>query len=114
MAALERVYSIVFENVTVAAVQDLFYVKASATNGLALRRASLSAGGVIASAEIRLRLKRLPATVTVGSAGTAPTIQKVQSRLGVAALSAARANDTTQATTSGTAVNLANWQWNVI
>ena len=114
MAALERIYSVVFENITLTAVQDLFYAKASSTNGLALRRVSLSAGGVTASAEIRLRLKRLPATVTVGSGGTAPTIQKVQSRLGVAALSAARANDTTQATTSGTAIVLANWQWNVI
>lgn len=114
MAALERTFSIVFENVTCAAVQDLFYVKASSTNGLALRRLSLSASGVTAPAEIRVRLKRLPATVTVGSAGTAPTIQKVQSMLPVSALSAARANDTTQATTSGTAVVLANWNWNVL
>jgi hypothetical protein len=114
MAALARVYSIVFENVTVAAVQDLFYVKASATNGLALRRFSLSASGITAAAEIRLRLKRLPATVTTGSGGSAPTIQKVQSALAFSPLSAARANDTAQATTSGTSVTLANWNWNVL
>lgn len=114
MAALERTYSIVFENVTVSAVQDLFSVKASATNGVALRRLSLSASGVTAAAEIRIRLKRLPATVTAGSGGSAPTIQKVQSRLNFTALSSVRANDTTQATTSGTSVTLANWNWNVL
>lgn len=115
MAALPRLYSIVFENVTVSAVQDLMIVKASATNGLALRRFSLSASGVTAAAEMRVRLKRLPATVTIGSGGTAPTVQKVQSRLNVASLSTnARVNDTSQATTSGTAVTLANWNWNVL
>jgi hypothetical protein len=112
--ALERLYTFVFENVTVAAVQDLLYYKASATNGAELRRLSLSASGVTASAEIRIRLKRLPATVTVGSGGSAPTIQKVSSRNAIAALGAARANDTTQATTSGTSVTLANWNWNVL
>lgn len=112
--SLERLYSVVFENVTVSAVQDLLYVKASATNGLELRRLSLSASGVTAAAEIRVRLKRLPTTVTVGSGGSAPTIQKVSSRNAIAALSAARANDTSQATTSGTSVTLANWNWNVL
>jgi len=113
--ALERIFSIVFENVTVAAVQDLFALKASATNGLVIRRISLSAGAVTAPAEIRLRLKRFPATVTIGSVGTAPTVNKVSSVMGQAALSTnARANDTTQATTTGTVAILANWQWNVL
>lgn len=113
--SLERLYSFVFENVTVAALQDLMLVKASATNGLELRRASLSASGVTAAAEIRLRLKRLPATVTVGTGGTAPTINKVSSRNNIAALSSARANDiTTQATSGGTIATLANWNWNVL
>lgn len=114
MSEPRRIYSIVFENITATAVQDLFYAKASSTNGLAIRRLSLSASGITSPAEIRIRLKRLPATVTVGSAGTAPTIQKVSSSLAAAALSAVRANDTTQATTSGTAVTLANWNWNVL
>lgn len=115
MAALERIFSISFDNVTVAAVQDLFAFKASATNGLAVRRISLSAGGVTAPAEMRLRLKRMPVTYTIGSGGTAPTIQKVNSLLPFAALSTnARANDTAQSTTSGTAQILITWQWNVL
>jgi hypothetical protein len=112
--ALERLYTIVFENVTVAAVQDLLTVKAGATNGLELRRLSLSASGVTSAAEIRIRLKRLPATVTLGSGGSTPTIQKVSSRLNISPLSTAHANDTTQATTSGTAATLANWSWQVL
>jgi len=114
MSGFELVFSAVFENVTVALIQDLFYVKASATNGINIRRLSLSASGVVSAAEICVRLKRLPVTVTVGSAGSAPTIQRVVSRMPYAALSAVRANDTTQATTNGTAVMLANWNWNVL
>jgi hypothetical protein len=113
--SLERLYSISFENVSLAAVQDIFALKASATNGLEIRRISISAGGVTSPAELRLRLKRMPATVTIGSGGSAPAVQKVSSRLNIASLSTnARANDTTQATTSGTAQSLANWQWNVL
>jgi len=115
MPALERIYSISFENVTVSAAQDFFAVKASATNGLAVRRISLSAGGVTVPAEIRLRLKRMPVTYTIGSAGSAPTVQKMNSLMPFASLSTnARVNDTTQSTTSGTAQILMNWQWNVL
>src|SRR4030095_13120973 len=114
MSGYERVFVIVFEAITVAAAQDLFYVKASATNGLNARRFSLSASGVTAAAEIQIRLKRLGgATVTAGSGGSAPTIQRVQSRMPYAALSAPRVNDTTLATGT-TSVTLANWNWNVL
>jgi hypothetical protein len=113
MSAL-RLYTFGFRAVTVAAVQDLLYVKAGSANGLALRRLSLSASSITAAAEIVLRLKRLPATVTVGSGGSAPTIQKVSSRNAIAALSTVRANDTAQATTSGTAQELGNWNWDVL
>lgn len=115
MQLLERLYTISFENVTVALAQDLFTIKAGATNGTIIRRISLSAGAVTSPAEMRVRIKRMPVTATVGSAGTAPTIQKVSSALPFTSLSAnARANDTTQATTSGTAQILATWQWNVL
>ena len=115
MPSLERLYTISFENVTVAALQDIFAIKAGATNGIIIRRISLSAGGVSAPAEYRLRIKRMPATVTIGSGGTAPTVQKVSSVLPFTSLSTnARANDTSQATTSGTAQVIAAWQWNVL
>jgi hypothetical protein len=110
-----RVYATYFDNVTVAAVQDVFSLRAAgAANGCELHHIMLSAGGVTAAAEIRLRLKRLPATVTAGSVGTAPTISAVDSGDTKAATAVVRANDTTQATTSGTAAILLAWQWNVL
>jgi hypothetical protein len=110
-----RVYSTYFDNVTIAAVQDVFSLRAAgAANGCELHHIMLSAGGVTAAAEIRLRLKRLPATVTAGSVGTAPTMSAVDSGDTKAATAVVRANDTTQATTSGTAAILCAWQWNVL
>jgi hypothetical protein len=111
----QRVYSTYFDNVTIAAVQDVFSLRAAgASNGCELHHIMLSAGAVTAAAEIRLRLKRLPATVTAGSAGTAPTLSVSDSGDTKAATAVVRANDTTQATTSGTAAILLAWQWNVL
>lgn len=110
----KRIYTFSFENVTVAEVRDLFYIKAGASNGVILHSVEVSAGGVTASAEIRLRIKRLPATVTVGSGGNSVTASKASSNNGTAAASTCRTVDTTQATTSGTSVTLWNGQWNVL
>lgn len=111
----QRVYSMMFDNATVAAVQDLLMLKAGSANGVELHQIDLSAGGVTAPAEIRLRLKRLPATVTPGSGGSTPTINAVDSGdTKGTTLAAAHANDTVQATTSGTVALLAAWQWNVL
>jgi hypothetical protein len=110
----QRIYSAAFDNVTIAAVQDVFYLKAGAANGIEIHHIQLGAGAVTAAAEIRLRLKRLPATVTAGSGGSAPTISTTDSGDTKAATATARANDTTQATTSGTAVIILPWQWNVL
>jgi hypothetical protein len=110
----QRIYAAAFDNVTVAAVQDVFSLKAGTANGIEIHHIVLGAGAVTSPAEIRLRLKRLPATVTVGSGGTAPTVSTVDSGDTKAATAAVRANDTTQATTSGTAVIIMPWQWNVL
>jgi hypothetical protein len=110
----QRIYSAAFDNVTIAAVQDVFYLRAGAANGIEIHHIQLGAGAVTGAAEIRLRLKRLPATVTAGSGGTAPTVSTIDSGDTKAATATARANDTTQATTSGTAVIILPWQWNVL
>ena len=110
----QRVYSTFFDNVTVAAAQDVFLLKAGAANGIEIHQIDLSAGGVTAPAEIRLRLKRLPATVTNGSGGSAPTVSAIDSGDTKASTATVRVNDTTQATTSGTAVTLQAHQWNVL
>jgi hypothetical protein len=110
----QRIYKTTFENVTISAVQDIFSLKAGAANGVEIHQIDLSAGGVTAPAEIRLRLKRLPATVTQGSGGTSPTVNAADSGDTKASTATVHANDTTQATTSGTAATLGVWQWNVL
>ncbi len=110
-----RIYSTYFDNVTVAAIQDVFSLKAGAVNGCEIHQIDLSAGGVTAPAEIRLQLKVLPATVTQGTGGTAPTISPVDSGDSKAATATARANDiTTQASSTGTVKILEAHQWNVL
>lgn len=109
-----RIYSTYFDNVTVAAVQDVFSLKAGTANGMRLHYVSLSAGGVTAAAEIRLRLKRMPATFTQGSGGSTPTVSAIDSGETKTSTATVHANDTTQGTTSGTAIIMAAWQWNVL
>lgn len=110
----QRVYVANFENVSISTIQDVLSVKAGAANGVELHQIDLSAGGVTSPVEIRMRLKRLPATVTAGSGGTAPTMSAVDSGDTKAATATVRANDTAQATTSGTAAILQAHQWNVL
>lgn len=109
-----RVYTTYFDNVSISAVQDVFSLKAGAANGLEVHQIDLTAGGVTSPAEIRLRLKVLPATVTQGTGGTVPTISPTDSGDTKAATAVAHANDTTQATTGGTAKILEAHQWNVL
>ncbi len=110
----QRVYKTAFDNITIAAVQDIFSLKAGSANGIELHQIDLSAGGVTAPAEIRVRLKRLPATVTQGTGGNALTGFAADSGDTKTSTATARSNDTTQSTTTGTAVALGAWQWNVL
>lgn len=111
----QRIYTAEFENVTISAIQDIFSLKAGAANGIEIHTIELSAAASSSTpSEIRLRLKRLPATVTQGSAGSVPTIQFVDDGDTKASTAVVHANDTTIATTTGTAQILSAWQWNVI
>ena len=67
--------------------------------------------GDTAEESIRISIIRLPATFTSGSGGSAPTPQAV-SELSAAAGFTAEVNNTTVATTSGTAVTLEEFAWN--
>lgn len=68
--------------------------------------------GDTAEEGIRITILRLPATVTSGSGGSAPTPAPVDSAVAAAGFSA-EANNTTVATTSSTAVTLAEFTWNI-
>jgi hypothetical protein len=110
---MSRFYAVQFANVTASAAQDLFSVLATANMAFKLCEFQLSADAATAVAELRLSIKRLPATVTVGSGGSAVTPQPMHSTTSAATITA-RANDTTRATTSGTPVTLFSASINVL
>ena len=118
---LGRAYALVFENVTVSAQQDFFYVKPAADKVCLIEAVYISNVGVAADAgdaqEELLRVEgiRLPATVTVGSGGSASATGTLNPLAvnDTAAGFTGRTNDTTPATTSGTARVLHSDGWNV-
>lgn len=104
---MARRYRVTFEAVAVSAAQDLIQLKGAAGKMLLVRRFWVGATDTTAptNQQLSLRARYLPATVSDGSGGSTPTPQKTDP--GDAAASAtALANDTTKATTGGTAVIL--------
>lgn len=101
---MARVYTVVFENVTVSAAQDLFQIKGSTGKTCKIKRVFLGATNttLVTAQSLRLRCRFLPATVTNGSGGSTPTPQP-QDPGDAAASFTAFANNTTPATSSGTA-----------
>lgn len=100
-----RTYSVRFANVSVSAVQDLIAVICGASMAIELHGIVLGQITQTSVEALQISVKRLPATVTNGSGGTTPTPQKIE-RGDAAATATAHANDTTPATTGGTAVVL--------
>jgi hypothetical protein len=107
-----RIYAVSFAAVSVGAVQDLFALYAG-TMGFKVHMIELDQVTATAVNNLQLTHKRLPATVTAGSGGTSVTPVPLSST-NAAATVTAHCNDTTQATTSGTAAVLAAHAWNVI
>jgi hypothetical protein len=118
MIGLGRAYAVEFHNVGVAAQQDLFYVKPAADKLCVIEAVYLSNVGGAADAGdaqeelFRVEMIRLPATVTVGSGGNAMTPNPLSTNDAAAGFTA-RINDTTVATTSGTALNQHSDGWNI-
>ena len=102
---MARRYKVTFEKVSISAVQDLFFILRAAGKMLRLIRVALFDVDPTAPTNqtLALRIRFLPATVTNGSGGTAPTPQKVDPGDAAASFTA-RVNDTTKASSSGTAV----------
>lgn len=109
-----RVYSVTFENVSLAAAQDLFELTPADDKPIRLLGLILSNVGGVADAGdaseefLRLTVKR--GLTTGGSGGTVPTPQKMNS-IDTAAGFASEVNNTTVATT-GTAAVLHADGWN--
>jgi hypothetical protein len=107
---MSRIYSVPFDNVAVSAVQDLVQINGVTGKMLRIVRRWVYSVDVPTAAQQQLGLRErlLPATVTNGSGGSSVTPSKTD--LGDAAASfTAFANNTTKATTSGTAVVLGNY-----
>lgn len=121
MIGVGRAYAVEFHSTTITTAggdQDLFYIKPAADKPCIIEAVYLSNVGVAADAgdaqeELhRIEVIRLPATVTVGSGGAAMTPNPLATN-DTAAGFTARINDTTVATTSGTALWLHSEGWNV-
>ena len=115
---MARMYSAVFEGVSVAAVQDFFELVAPSTGGVFIHEINITNDTSETSEQLPVRILRVPATATSGSGGTAPA--KTPLFPGDPSASATvEANNTTVATTTGTlavlrrqADNVLNgWRW---
>lgn len=118
MIGVGRGYAVTFVAVSVAAKQDLFYIKPAADKTTIIEAIYLSNVGVAADAGdaqeelLDVQLLYLPATVTAGSVGTAPTARPAL--VGDTAYGGScRVNDTTVATSSGTRYPVHADSWNV-
>lgn len=117
MIGLGRAYALQFAAVSITAQQTLFYVKPAADKICIIESIFLGASGGTADAGdaqeelLDVELIYLPATVTVGSGGTAPTPHPLMVNDTAAAFTG-RVNDTTKATSSGTAAVSHPDSWN--
>jgi hypothetical protein len=106
-----RMFVATFEDVAVTAIQDLFYLKASATVPVWVHQVVLSQRTLTAWEAKPVRIRYVPATVTQ-STGTAVTPSGVDvGGKAAAAASTVVANATTLATSSGTIIDLYAEQW---
>lgn len=112
-----RIYSVAWQGTVTNAGgdQDLIEIlpaddKPAKLRGFVLGQISEVGDG--AEEGVRVSVMRLPATVTSGSGGSSPTPVPVDSA-DSAAGAAVEVNNTTVATTSSTAVTLAEFGWNL-
>lgn len=106
---MPRQYHVTFSNVTVSAAQDLVQIIGAAGKLMRIKRIWLGCGtaSLAAAQGLRLRARFMPVTVTVGSGGTTGITPSKKDQGDAACSSATCAiNNTTPATTNGTAVVL--------
>lgn len=99
-----RFYTVTFEQVSVTAAQDLFQIIGASNKVLRIHSVSVADTDTTldTNQQLALRCRLLPATVTNGSGGSAPTPQPFEPGDAAASFTA-KANSTTKATTGGTA-----------
>lgn len=104
---MPRTYSVTFEEVLCSSPQDLLQIKGAAGKTLRILRqyVALTDSSPPTNQQLAVRSRFLPATVTDGSGGTTPTPRPFDPGDAAASFTAL-ANDTTKATTNGTATIL--------
>jgi len=102
---MARQYKVMFEGVLIAAPQDLIQITGAAGKVVRILQVWLGCTDTTLAAgqALQTRCRYLPVTVTAGSGGTTPTISKTDPGDAAASFTAL-ANNTTKATTSGTAI----------
>jgi hypothetical protein len=110
---MSRLYCAVFEAISVSAAQDLFSLQPAVNKPCAIHEIHITQDAGETSEQLVVRVRRLPATFTVGSGGAAITTGPI-SAFDTAFGATVRRNDTTAATTSGTAVPLRRMGDNVL
>lgn len=114
---MSRIYTVSYQGTITNAGgdTDLLEVVPATNKPCKLRGFSLaqtSEVGDAAEEGLRISILRLPATVTSGSGGSTVTAAPMDSA-DAAAGATCECNNTTVATTSGTAVTLAEFAWNI-
>lgn len=109
---MSGIYTAVFNNVAVTAVQDLFEIVAASDAVVLLHDIHLSQNTDVGdAAEEVLRIELTSGHITSGSAGSAPTA--IPRNIGQAAFGGTvGVNNTTQAS-AGTIVTHYVWNWNI-
>jgi hypothetical protein len=114
---MPRTYTAEFNNVSVSAAQDLFVVVPTTTpKSVRMTRCVIYDVDTTAPANQVLGVQVLVfsgATVTAGSGGTSPTIQKTDNGDAAASGFTVGANNTTEATTTGTTNIVYNGGFNI-
>lgn len=114
---MSRYYTVIFTGAltTAGGDSDLFELNPADDKPIRLRGLILAQTSEVADAaeeSLRISIIRLPATVTSGSGGSAPTPQTVDSHAAASGFTA-EVNNTTIATTSGTLVTVEEFAWNI-
>ena len=116
---MSRIYAVPFSGTltTAGGNTDIWSINPAANRSINLRGFTLgqtSEVGDLNEENVRITVTRLPATFTVGSGGSAVTATATpQSSLDPVWGATIRTNDTTVATTSGTAQVLDEFGWNL-
>ena len=110
---MSRPYAVGFSNVSISAVEDLFGIYAGSVKAFEVHSFVIGQITAVSVGNLRIRGIILPATVSAGSGGTTPTLFPISTDRTSATITA-HANDTSQATTNGTAQLIHSDAYNVV